>query len=431
MKFDCEYSLERAAGPAETGAAVAVLLEETLTLSPEKGQALVVPWEGIFSFSLADHKAALALGRTALTLRSLGYKFEDFARLAARLRNERLLKLSLAEEPLKKSMLEADLAYKGPAGEFCGRCELRLYETSLVALPATAEFIRLPFRFITEIKDGDHVVEVSGGSGEVWRLSGLGGNFDYFRESLRSEMGKMDLFVQNALGAALPGAPPLDIRALAALSREGLLVRLSELEKAVPGMAAGLEKRICSDKTDAGEYKFLKKISDHGETAFCVKKGLMGALSGDHYLFVFCVDKPVRTAVVESFLVEAKTAETSTDRTATYLYRLPPGDAGGEYFLSLFNRAMTAVNFRRRPVLLSDESLAAPENAIYAGALARVPELKELRGLYLGRVIHGTTAQWSADISAALAFAAGNPASGRRWKRAGGPERNGDEDEAA
>jgi len=260
MKFDCEYTLERGPKPAETGPAAADLLEENLTLSPKKRQALVIPWEEICSFSLAGYKAVLAFGQATLAISSLGYKFEDFARLAARLRNERLLKLDLAEEPLKKSMIEAELDYEGPAGKFSCHCELRIYETSLVALPDTADFVRLPFRFITEIREGDYTVEVAGGSGEAWRLTGLGRNYDYFRDSLRAETGKMDLFVQNALLAALPGASPLDIRALAALSREGRLVPLSELEKAVPGTAAGLEKRICSDKEDAGEYNFLKKI---------------------------------------------------------------------------------------------------------------------------------------------------------------------------
>lgn len=426
MKFNCEYCLERGPGQAETGPAAADLLEESLTLSPKKRQALVIPWEEIFSFSLADYKAVLALRQAALAISSLGYKFEDFARLAAKFRNERLLKLSLAEEPLKKSMIEADLAYKGPAGEFFCRCELRIYETSLVALPETADFVRLPFRFITDIKEGDYTVEVSGETGEVWRLTGLGKNYDYFCESLRAEMGELDLFVQNALCAALPGVPPLDIRKLAALSREGRLIPLSELEKAVPGTAAGLEKRIYSDKTDAGEYSFLKKISVPGKTAFAIKKGLMGALSGDHYMFVFCVDKPAPAVVVESFLLGTKDEGTSTDKTATYLYRLPPGDARSETFLSFFNRAMTAVNFRRMPILLSDESLANPKYALYAGALARVPELKELRGLYIGRAIHGTPEQWSADITAAAEFAARNPSPGCRWKKAGDPEEGGE-----
>jgi hypothetical protein len=92
---------------------------------------------------------------------------------------------------------------------------------------------------------------------------------------------------------------------------------------------------------------------------------------------------------------------------------------------------MTAVNFRRMPILLKEESLSNPKYALYTGALARIPELQALRGLYIGRAIHGTPEQWTADISAALEFAAKNPSPGSRWQKAGEPEEDGDEAENA
>jgi len=415
MKFICEYALSRGSGPVESGPCSVALSEEALTLLPSGAQPLIIPWEEITIFSLADFKAELALRQTSLTISSLGYKFEDFARHAARLRNERLLKLSLAEEPLKTSMIEADLTYKSPAMEFSCRCELRIYETSLVALPETADFLRLPFRCITEFKEGDFSGELTAESGEHWFLSGLGRNYDHFRDSLRAQMTYLDLFAQKALGAALPGVSPLDLRALSAFTREGRLVPLTELDKIRPGARAAIEKRICSNKDDAAEYNFLKNISETEKTAFGVKKGIMGKLSGDHYIFLFCAKNPSPVVIVESFLLEPKSEE-ATDKTATYVYRLPHGEKDPwADFLSFFNLAMTAVNFRRMPVLLSDDRLADPKNAIYAGALARVPELKTLRQLYVGRAIHTETGQWETAVSDLLQFAGKNPAPGARW----------------
>lgn len=425
MTFSCEYALSRGAGQAETGRGEAGLSEEALILSPKGARPLIIPWEEITAFSLGNYRAELSLRQAALTISSLGYKFEDFARHASRQRNERLLKLSLAEEPLKRSMIEADLA-RGAAGEAACRCELRIYETSLVALPETADFLRLPFRHITAVKEGDHSVEINAEDGVRWRISGLGSNYDHFVDSLRAQMAELDLFVQKALGAALPGFSPLDIRALAALLREGRLVPAAELDKVSPGAAASVGKRICSDKDDAAEYNYLKKISAAGKMAFGIKKGLMGKLSGDNYIFLFCVEYPAPAVIAESFLVEPKTKEI-TDKTATYVYRLPPGAKDPwAAFLSFFNRAMTAVNFRRLPVLLSDERLIDPKNAVYAGALARVPELKALRQLYVGRAIHSGAPQWEAGVAALLDFAAKNPAPGARC---GGGEEGGTEEE--
>lgn len=425
MKFDCEYALSRGTAPPETGSGSISLSEEALALAPKAASPLLIPWEQITAFFSGDHRTEFALGRTALTVSSLGYQFEDFSRHAARMRNERLLKLGLAEEPLKKSMIEAALACKGPSGEFACRCELRIYETALVALPETADFLRLPFRFVTAVEEADYSVEITAENGESWRLSGLGRNYDHFRDSLRAQMAELDLFVQNALGSALPGASPLDIRALSGLLREGRLVPFAEMDKILPGTSAAIEKRICAAGDDAAEYNFLKKLSAAGKTAFGVKKGLMGKLGGDHYMFLFRAEEPAAAAMVEFFPVEPKSGE-AAGKKATYVYRLPPGAkdpwAG---FLSFFNQAMTAVNFRRAPVLLSEERLADPRNAVYAGALARVPELKALRLLYAGRAIHSGAGQWEASVSALLDFAAENPAPGTRY---GGGEENGTEE---
>lgn len=420
MKFEGSYSLERAGAPPEKGAVVLSLLEDSLVLAPARGTPLTLPWESLLSFSPADHKVSLAISGASLVISGLGYKYDDLVRRASRLRNERLIKLGLAGEPMKHSMIEADLAFSAPGREFAGRCELRIHETSLLALPETAEYLRLPFRYIAEVKEEDYAVEIKAVTGETWRLSGLGGKYDHFRGSLAAAMGENALFVQGALAAAMPGADPLKVRALSGLLKEGLLVASEAIEKAAPGAFALIGKRICSSKTDAAEYGFLKGLAAPGRLAFGVKKGLMGALSGDHFILVFGVEKPAPAAVVEYFLVEP--AGEKTDKAATYVYRLPPA-GGWEEFLSFFNRAMTAVNFRRMPVLLSDEALLAPKNAVYAGALARVPELRELRSLYAGRAVHSEDGGWEADVKAILGFAASSrgPA---RWRKGGaaGPE---------
>ncbi len=420
MKFEGSYSLERSGAAPEKGEAALSLLEDALVLAPARGTPLTLPWESLLSFSPSDHKVSLALSGASLVISGLGYKYDDFLRRASRLRNERLIKLDLAGEPMKHSMMEADLAFSAPGREFAGRCELRIHETSLLALPGTAEYLRLPFRYIAEVKEADYAVEIRSASGETWRLSGLGGKYDHFRDSLAAAMGATTFFVQEALRGAMPGADPLKIRALSGLLKEGLLVAAEEIERTAPGAFALIEKRIRSSKTDAAEYGFLKGLSAPGRTAFGVKKGLMGSLSGDHFIFVFGVEKPAPAAVVEYFLLEP--AGEKTDKAATYVYRLPEG-AGWPDFLDLFNRAMTAVNFRRMPVLLSDEALLAPENAAYAAAPARVPALRELRALYAGRAVHSEGGGWEADVKAILDFAASSRAPAR-WRKGGaaGPE---------
>ena len=423
MKFEADYELSGGAGrPSEKGRAAIALSKDGVGVSPACAQPVIIPWEETRSMSFQDYGARMGLRAGAvLTIGALGYKFEDFARRAARLRNEKLITLSLAEEPLKKSMIEAELAYTGPSGDLKESCELRIYETSLVAMPETRDFLRLPLRCIREIKAGDYTVEIISETGETWRLTGLGRNYDHFLDSLRGQMAGLDIFVQKALGAALAGADALTIRALAVGLREGRLVSFRDIERIMPGVVAKLEKSICFNKTDAEKYLFLKKISDPENAAFGIKKGLMGSLSGDHYIFVFRISEPGPAAAVESFLIEPGAA--ATDKKATYFYSLPKGaDDSWEEFLGFFNKAMTAVNFRRMPVLLSEARLSDPRYALYSAAVERVPELRALRGLYLGRAMHGEHERWTADVSAIIQFASRNTSPGVRWKKNGSDE---------
>jgi hypothetical protein len=65
---------------------------------------------------------------------------------------------------------------------------------------------------------------------------------------------------------------------------------------------------------------------------------------------------------------------------------------------------MLAINFRREPIYLSDDQLGEPPYAKYQYAVQKIPELRELRRLFIGRVIHSSPEQWQQDIRSLLAF---------------------------
>jgi hypothetical protein len=73
-------------------------------------------------------------------------------------------------------------------------------------------------------------------------------------------------------------------------------------------------------------------------------------------------------------------------------------------FIKTINHALITVNFRREPIYLTDEMLVRPQFEKYRYSIARIPELRTLRSLYIGRVIHSSPEQWQADVSDLLAF---------------------------
>jgi hypothetical protein len=73
-------------------------------------------------------------------------------------------------------------------------------------------------------------------------------------------------------------------------------------------------------------------------------------------------------------------------------------------FIKNINHALITVNFRREPIYLTDEMLVRPQFEKYRYSIARIPELRTLRSLYIGRVIHSTPEHWQADVKDLLAF---------------------------
>ncbi|HPD19493.1 MAG TPA: hypothetical protein PLF61_07505, partial [Candidatus Goldiibacteriota bacterium] len=86
-------------------------------------------------------------------------------------------------------------------------------------------------------------------------------------------------------------------------------------------------------------------------------------------------------------------------------------------FLKKINRAMLAINFRREPVYLTDEKLNEPQYMKYKYAIAKIPALKDLRNLFIGRVIHSSTEQWKNDVTDLLQFNKTAKEDTLRWKK--------------
>jgi len=61
------------------------------------------------------------------------------------------------------------------------------------------------------------------------------------------------------------------------------------------------------------------------------------------------------------------------------------------------------VNFRRRPIYLSDADLESkPEWRRYAIAARRIPELRAVRSAFLGRASHVSLSAWRGQVDAVL-----------------------------
>ncbi|HEX7288755.1 MAG TPA: hypothetical protein VF532_21400, partial [Candidatus Angelobacter sp.] len=86
---------------------------------------------------------------------------------------------------------------------------------------------------------------------------------------------------------------------------------------------------------------------------------------------------------------------------ATYFFR--PAEATLEAALRKLDHVLGMLNFRRRPIYLSDDELERdPKFHRYAIAARRIPELREVRAAFVGRAIHSSLDAWQEQVKGIL-----------------------------
>jgi len=88
-----------------------------------------------------------------------------------------------------------------------------------------------------------------------------------------------------------------------------------------------------------------------------------------------------------------------------------------ENLIKNINRAMIDVNFRREPIYLSESQLDSSKYVQYRFAIARMPSLRMLRSLFIGRVVHSSPEQWKSDVTSLLAFNTKSLDDTEKWKK--------------
>lgn len=429
MELRLEYFLTNG-DKEEKGEALVQISEENLYLRPELGETIQMPYREIIQLSEADYRISLELiSKEKLVLFDLGYQYEDFLRMLSKSRNEMLLKDMLMKEGVKKSGVEAEFSYFDKSGQELrkGEAEPRLYETALVIIPAKGDFIRIPYSGFSEIKAEDYQVEILLESGEKVIISQMGDQFDSFVKIISERINELSLKAQEFFKEILPGADTLLNRKAARLMQEGEAVNIKDIEALSLELRVALEKKM--EKLGMKEeYDYLNLIADQEKIFLGFKKGLMGELSGDYLWFLIPIysteaDKPGNAIAMEA------TAEKGGGKS-TYFFRILPRK---EYksiknietlrketdgLIKIINKAMIEINFRREPVYLTEEKLNEPEYLKYKFAIEKLPALKTLRSLFIGRVNHVSPEQWQKDVNDLLKFNVSEGDDNKKWEKA-------------
>lgn len=403
------------------------LYEESFIIKPELGESMVFPYRDIVELSVGNYVIHLKLtSNEKMTLFNLGYHYEDFLREFNKFRNDIILKDMLIDEPPRKAV-KCHFVHSREKGEeqHEDECELRVHETSIVVIPEKREIFRVPYSYITRIQEDDYKLVVSTDFGEKITFSMMGNQFDSMKKAFSTMINELSQKTQNHLKDLLPEASPSVIRRSARFMKEGKAAKRSDIESISPNLWNQLENKLSTIEIKQ-EYNFLKSISQQEKLCIGLKRGLMGDLTGEYIWFlmpIYSIDpqKPGNAVAMEATIGEG-------GGKATYFFRLVSRKeypnyknledlhSEADHFIKKINRCMLEINFRREPIYLPDERLKEPRYEKYRFAVQRLPSLRKLRYLFIGRVSHVSFEQWKKDVLDLLRFNVATQDDNLKWK---------------
>jgi len=438
MEFGLNYKLyDDGLNLKSEGEARAVLEDKYMALTVMFGEPMLFAYTDIVGISDQDYKIDLFLtSKERLNLSGLGYQYEDFLFQLYELRNELMLKYLLMQEALVQAGFEAQFKRLDSTSQITqeGNCEIRFYETAFILLPQKMEPIRIPYCYISSINKEDYKLTITEEYSGKIELTKLGGNFDPLAKTLSDSLNKMMLRTQESIKELIPEATPIAINKIASLMKDGRAAKRRDLEKYSTDFWLRLTKRI-DEAGMTAHYEFLNSLSAGDQVSVGIKRGLMGDLTGTYTWLLFPLVDPDTKKLDNIIAIEAFNNKENTEQTnpespeteqsqeqkepaktgATYFFRIAGRKEYNQIkdeelvqqmdsFIGNINRAMIEINFRREPIYLSENQLQSTEYTQYRFAIAKIPSLRTLRNLFVGRVIHASIEQWEADVTSLLSF---------------------------
>ena len=411
LKCPASYELMGNDGPEiAQGRSDLVLDAEKLTVLPESGDPLLIPYRDIIQISRAGYKINVDLvSKEKLTVSNLGYKYEDFFRNFSNLNNEVILKDLLMNELIHKSGVVADLVYvdKDKTAKTLGQCELRIYETGAVIIVGDGNFIRIPYSDLSQTRIDTYKLILDTDYGDSYVFSRMGKELDACFKMLNDLINALSVKTQFSLKELLPIYDSSVVRKIAKLMKDGRAARRFDIEAISPGIWTELEKKLDSFGIKE-QYEYLQSIGQAERTCIGIKRGLMGDLTGEYLWFLVPIFSRDSTRPGNAIAMEASTNDGSS--RATYFFRITDLNTylnfksleelqeAVDETLKMITRDLINVNFRREPIYLTNEQLNSTAYVGYLRTIAKVASLRELRRLFIGRVMHYTYEQWSGDI---------------------------------
>jgi hypothetical protein len=411
---------------------------QTLTLTPESGAALVFDLGDLDAVTVADWELRLALytGRT-IALRQLGKSYDNVVHDLTEAYRNRSIQCMLLEDMNEVARFTGNFELSGSRAA-SGAAEIRLYKSNLAVMPAAAQSFQWRLADIDDVRLDSASYEVSLQAGDDrLKFTRLAKRTEELSAKVREAMNALATQTAQALHEMLPFLDPDQLQSCAALLREGRsasLAKLAAIHKQIPvalaANAVDKDLKPYYDKLAArgapsmgyAGFKLIRPENGDSVPALSADDGSDSTESSEVpdadatapetlYWFLFPLVRPGSSTLANVVAWEAS----SRSGRATYFFHLVDpaqaarlADAGQaaaivDSSIRRLNSVLAMLNFRRRPIYLSDDELAMdPRFHRYAIAARRLPEVREVRTSFLGRALHSSPDAWQAQVDSIL-----------------------------
>jgi hypothetical protein len=444
------FQYQAASGAAtQQGACQIQFDEEKFTLAPESGAAIVFDLGDIDAVNVADYEIRLPLYTgNAIVLQQFGKSYQDLARELLEDYRKRTLECLLLEDLQELDRFTGgftlELAGSAPVA---GPAEVRLFKSNLAVLPTASQAFQWRLADVTGFRfDAQNYEIVLDRDGDRLRLNRLAKRTDLLQNKLREALDALHAEGGKALHGILPFLNPDQLQHALELLPEGhsaATARLAAVHPRIPDALAAnavdkmlkpyfdeLRRRACKDLLFAG-YKLIRpedggSVANSSLLAEEDASGEEDAATGSEaemsdadadadapqvlYWFFFPMAAKGGSAPNNVVAWEAS----SQSGRATYFFRLTEAGEEGlgnataaiEQGVARITRVLGLVNFRRRPIYLSDSDLTGKAKFHrYAIAARKIADLRAVRAAFLGRAIHSSLEAWRDQVDGILSKA--------------------------
>jgi len=445
--FDAKFQYVEAGGAvSQEGACHAQFDTQTFTLTPESAPPMVFDLGDLDAVAAADWEIRLPLftGNT-IVLRQMGRAYETLAHDLLDAYRDRALQCLLLEDLQELARYNGtfELIQAG-SSPHSGPADIRLFKSNLAVLPTTSQSFQWRLADVDSVRFDSNAWEIVLQAGpDQLKFTKLAKRTEEFAAKVREAMTALAAQSAQALHTVFPFLNPDQLQKAAGILREGQsapVSRLAAINPKIPtalttnavdkdlkpyyddlvarngnGMLYAGFKLIRQENEKEGDAGSDDESSEKSDAAgpesssitqFPVTQSSDSDWSDEGVLYWFFFPIPGNIIAWEA---------SSKSGRATYFFRMvepvqaaqlrDPSQAPAliDAAVRRLNRVLGMLNFRRRPIYLSDDQLDMdPKFHRYAISARRLPELRQVRAGFLGRAIHSSFEAWQAQVKGIL-----------------------------